>query len=398
MTGLRFAIIADDLTGAADSGVQLVRSGYRAAVFFRGAPVDEAGLDAVALDTDSRSLSPEAARNRVYEAGTVVRSAELAYKKVDSTLRGNLREEIEAAMRATGRERVVVSPAFPAGGRTTVGGNQLLHGQPVHHTELAADPRTPVLEAHIPALLSGLGAIETLSVEELEPHRVRRALEDSRYVVADATEDGHLRALARSVPDPSAVLWVGSAGLARALAELYPGDREPAALPTLARNVLVVVGSLSRVSREQAAALVEERGMPEIELRESAAGEPEVEAAIRAAGPALARGESVVVRSSAQSGRAGSEEVAEGLAGVVAGLEPGAFGALVLTGGDTAVAVARRFEAAGIELLGEVEAGVPVGRLRGPRPYPVVTKAGGFGGRGTLNDAVRTLTGDSEER
>ena len=50
---MKFAMIADDLTGAADSGVQLVRAGYRTAVVFRGEPLPE-GLDAAVVDTDSR--------------------------------------------------------------------------------------------------------------------------------------------------------------------------------------------------------------------------------------------------------------------------------------------------------------------------------------------------------
>jgi D-threonate/D-erythronate kinase len=78
--------------------------------------------------------------------------------------------------------------------------------------------------------------------------------------------------------------------------------------------------------------------------------------------------------------------------------EEGRFEGLVLTGGATAVGVARRLGAAGIRLGGEVEAGVPVGVLIGPRPYPVVTKAGGFGGPDTLVGAVEALARSGEER
>lgn len=402
MSGLRFAVMADDLTGAADSGVQLARSGYRTAVFFQGETVDGAGLDAVVVDTDSRSLPPAQARHRVLEAGDAIGAADIVYKKVDSTLRGNLRAEIEAAMRATGREKAVISPAFPGGGRTTVGGTQLLHGQPVHRAGLAADPRTPVKEAHLPTLLSDLGPLAELSVDVLrEPLVVRRALSGSRCAVADATEDEHLRALVQAVPQPSEVLWVGSAGLALALGGTYPGERPPGPVPEAARNALVVVGSLSPASREQLHALVEECGTLKVALHErtgSPDGEPDVRAALREVGPALERGESVALCSAPRAGALTPESVAEGLAEVVTGLEAGTFDALVLTGGDTAVAVARGFGATGIELLGEVEAGVPVGRLVGPRPYPVVTKAGGFGGRDTLSRALKTLVVDSEER
>src|SRR3712207_2217190 len=124
---MRAAIIADDLTGAADTGVQLARAGYRAAVAFRGAPVPPAeDLDAVALDTDSRAMPAGFAARRVLEATRAVRGAALVYKKLDSTLRGPLAAELAAALGASGRGRVVVAPAFPAAGRTTVDGVQLV--------------------------------------------------------------------------------------------------------------------------------------------------------------------------------------------------------------------------------------------------------------------------------
>jgi D-threonate/D-erythronate kinase len=72
------AIIADDLTGAADTGVQLVRAGYRTAVAFRDAPLPPAeDLDAVALDTDSRAMPAGFAAKRVLEAGRAVRGVGL---------------------------------------------------------------------------------------------------------------------------------------------------------------------------------------------------------------------------------------------------------------------------------------------------------------------------------
>jgi D-threonate/D-erythronate kinase len=54
--------------------------------------------------------------------------------------------------------------------------------------------------------------------------------------------------------------------------------------------------------------------------------------------------------------------------------------------------------AAGIRLEGEVEPGVPVGSLIGPRPYRVVTKAGAFGEPGTLVRAVERLLKSGKDR
>jgi uncharacterized protein YgbK (DUF1537 family) len=284
------AVIADDLTGAADCGVQFARAGYRTAIAFGGEPMPPSGeVNAVVVDTDSRLLSPELARERVLEAGGALKGVRISYKKLDSTLRGPVAAELSAALAASGRPRAVVAPAFPGAGRTTAGGVQLVHGVPIHETGLAEDPRTPVREGHIPSLLAreGLKDVYTLG---------GRAVEEA-LGAARAFLDG---------------------GVSVAL---YPADEEGDA-----------------------------------------------------------------------------ESIVRALAEVVAGLsEEGRFDALVLTGGDTAVRVARGLGASGIMLHEELETGVPVGTLIGPRPYRVVTKAGGFGEPETLLNALRFLTG-AEER
>src|SRR5829696_7072360 len=243
---MRVAIIADDLTGAADTGVQLARAGYRTAVAFQGAPVPPAeDLDAVALDTDSRAMPAGFAAKRVLETVRLVRGAPILYKKLDSTLRGPIAAELSAALGASGRYRVVVAPAFPAAGRTTVDGVQLVRGVPVHETEAKDDPGTPVREGHVPTLLAAaFPSVVSLSVEDLaDPAAVRRALARSVCIVADAARDEDLEALVRAVPDPHYVLWAGSAGLAVALGRVFPGPRagKTPPPPTPAHRVLVVV-------------------------------------------------------------------------------------------------------------------------------------------------------------
>lgn len=393
------AVIADDLTGAADAGVQLVRAGYRTAVSFRPAEVPEGGLDAVAFDTDSRTMPAGFAAKRVLEAARAARGARLVYKKLDSTLRGNVAAELAAAFGASGRERVVVAPAFPAAGRTTAGGVQLVHGVPVDETEMRNDPRTPVRESHVPTLLAdAFSSVGALSVEDLaDPERVRGTLEENECVVADAERDADLEAIVRAVAEPAGVLWAGSAGLALAIGGVYPGPKEAGGGRSgPARPVLVVVGSLSGVAREQLRRLSEEYGEVAVPVEGAGSGVPE--GAVAAARAALAGGTCAVVHSPEERG-ASRGPILGPLAEVAARLsEERLVGGLVLTGGATAVQVARRLGASGIRLDGEVETGVPVGTLIGPRPYPVVTKAGGFGGPDTLVEAVEALAHSGEER
>jgi D-threonate/D-erythronate kinase len=387
------AVIADDLTGAADAGVQLVRAGYRTAVVFHGEEVPTTDIDAVSFDTDSRTMPAGFAAKRVVEVARAVRGARIVYKKSDSTLRGNVAAELVALSGVAGRERTVVAPAFPAAGRTTLDGTQLVHGVPVDETEMRDDPQTPVREAHIPTLLAeAFSSIGTLGVEDVaDSGRVRQVLEENECVVADAERASDLKVLVRAVSDPARVLWAGSAGLAFALGSVYPGpgagDTDESGAPV--RPVLVVVGSLSGVAREQVRRLVQEYGDISVE---AGGGE-----AVAAARDALSGATCAVVHSPEKEDASG-EAVLGSLAEVVGRLsEENLFGGLILTGGATAVGVARRLGATGILLRGEVEAGVPAGTLIGPRPYPVVTKAGGFGGPDTLVGAVEALATGQEE-
>jgi len=152
----------------------------------------------------------------------------------------------------------------------------------------------------------------------------------------------------------------------------------------------VVVGSLSGVAREQVRRLVVEYG--EVDVPVGSKELDAVQEAVETAREALAGGACAVVRSPAQRS-ASSESVLGELAEVAALLsKEKLFEGMVLTGGATAVGVARRLGASGIRLEGEVEPGVPMGALIGPRPYPVVTKAGGFGGPDTLVGAVEALS------
>lgn len=383
------AVISDDLTGAADTGVQLARAGYRTAVAFERAPeAEDPDLDALVIDTDSRALPAGAAGERVAAAVAGVVDCPLLYKKLDSTLRGPVAAELGAALAASGRTRAILAPAFPASGRTTRAGTQLVHGEPVEHTVFAQDPGSPVRESHLPTLLAagGLGPVRVV-----DPDGVQQA-GDVPWIVVDAETDADLERVVRSVPDPASVLWAGSAGLALALGRAHPGPREAAAAAgPAARRVLVVVGSANTAAREQLARL---QAGPEpvelVELDPGALAAEELEAAATALGAALDCGRIALLAVAA--GRGDGERITHALAQVVGRLsDAGRVDGLVVTGGATAIAVARRLGARGLVIEAELEPGVPIGRLLGPAPHPVVTKAGGFGTPDALGAACRAL-------
>ena len=153
---LKLAVIADDLTGANDAGVQFAKEGLKVQVLLgeSGEEQEKELPDVIVLDTDSRAAIPDQAYERVRKAGGLIKrltsSRPAVFKKIDSTLRGNLGAEIDAVMDELGFEWAAVAPAFPVNGRITVGGWHLLHQVPIAESEIARDPKTPVVESVLP--------------------------------------------------------------------------------------------------------------------------------------------------------------------------------------------------------------------------------------------------------
>ena len=120
MTGLR--LLADDLTGALDTAAELVGVTGPVHAFWHGAIPSELPANA-AVDSGTRELDAAAAVAVVARLAPVLAGAELAYKKVDTLLRGPTLAEVAACARA-GWEHAVFAPAFPFQGRATRGGVQ----------------------------------------------------------------------------------------------------------------------------------------------------------------------------------------------------------------------------------------------------------------------------------
>jgi uncharacterized protein YgbK (DUF1537 family) len=353
-------VIADDLTGAADAAVAFAMPAYVSL----GA--DAPPLAVVAFDTDSRALPEAEAARRVHAAAlAALRPASRLYKKIDSTLRGNAGSEIAAAVRAAnevrGKAVAIVCPAYPRTGRTVRGGRVLVHGVPPDDLPSVGD----LLRA------AGLNALRWRPGEA--------APESANALVCDAEADDDLAAIARAgAALPHAVVWTGSAGLARHLTAAL-GLRAPAGppLPKPAQGpVLTLVGSRAPMARAQAAALAESGAVEAIPLSAEAPA---------AVARALAAGRDVLVRIPEElefePARAGA--LAQAL-GHLAQVNAARIGGLVATGGDSARAALTALGAKGLYLVRELEAGVPLGVADGERPIPVVTKSGAFGDRDTL--------------
>lgn len=374
MTELVVVIIADDLTGAMDAAAPFARRGARTSVIVAldhladvlAGVSDQGGLpEVLAINTESRHLPADQAARRVSEAfeRLLPFAPYLLFKKVDSTLRGNVVAECLAARRSSGR-RLLVCPAVPAQGRTLRDGQVYVHGEPLSASDYAGDARSAPPAEPLITLFEREGlALQTISAG---------AVPDESDAMVDAVCEDDLQILARRLLEwPQRWLVAGAAGLTEALSiACFSTPAESAPAHPSRENLLIVVGSRCEQARRQVACLCE--AVPDVSIIHA------MDDDMVRSDPARLR---LIVPEREPSARFTAEQVAQGMARCAGELLQTPKGAplLFLTGGDTAMAIMESLGVQQVELAGEWISGVAWGWLDGKRDRPVMTKAGGFG-------------------
>ncbi len=403
----QIAIIADDLTGAVDAGAPFARAGLLTllATLSSGLAAELLECDVLAISTESRHESEEKAAAKTRLAAMQIqqegrdKEVRWLYKKIDSTLRGHPHRELAAVMDTSGFEQALVAPAFPAQGRTTIGGRQLVQGTLVEHTPFGRE----VVSSDLLTLFKrGPGKRLCRLIELSTVQRGQDAVceelngPEPAVVIGDAETDADLVTLARAALACRVRLLCGSAGLARALADLLPASPR-APTPEFPRcspgSVLVVAGSRHprticqvKTAHRRGAALLRP------ELTAESLDDRTVERTVESAARHLARGQAVILTTiGLDDSPLGTQTVATTLSDVARELVADQqVGRLVLTGGDIAAAVCDALGVSGLWLRGEIEPGVVWAVLLGGLlpGLPVITKAGGFGADNALAEAI----------
>lgn len=391
MTDKRFLIIADDFTGANDTGVQIKKHGLAASVLLKTDDLSQT-QGSVVLDTESRVISAEDAYARVKEALQAALKEgeyEFLYKKVDSTLRGNIIAEVKAMVEVCQPELVVFAPAFPKAGRTTENGIQKVNGTPLLATEMVRDPRNPIAYDDIVKLLSE-GLNVTVTHHDLDAVRRDNLTLENGYHTFDAVYTSDMQMIAKSVNENhKRTLWIGSAGLAEGFfAEKYPN-----------RPVLAIMGSVSESSMTQME-YANKHHVPIIEIDMTAILDgADCKVWADEAIKMLQSGSDLILtaaRTKEDYQKVLDYAKQKNVSGVeVSALTKETIGKLVstilakvkvsglfMTGGDTAISIINHLGAQGSRIDSEVLTGFVLSRLQGGANdgLPVITKAGAFGG------------------
>jgi uncharacterized protein YgbK (DUF1537 family) len=231
-------IVADDLTGANDAAVQFAETGLETVTLLEPgelacpSPIAQ-GTRVVAVSTESRNTDPAGADEAVRSVLSQVFPAfpaQTIFKKIDSTLRGNIEAELIALCDVAGAgpsTPVILSPAFPSNGRTVSGGYVLVQGVPLSQTFAGRDTLAPVRSSRVDSVFTKwrdkVGNVCFSVLEQGEESiraEIKRLIAAGKpVIIGDALTDEDLVLVVRSALSLGRrLIWAGSAGLARALA------------------------------------------------------------------------------------------------------------------------------------------------------------------------------------
>jgi uncharacterized protein YgbK (DUF1537 family) len=349
MTSLR--LLADDLTGALDSAAEFVGL---------CGPFDVTWADSLpphlpsclAIDSGTRERTPAESVAIIERLAPLLGDASIAYKKVDSLLRGAWAAELGSSLRTGAWKACIVAPAFAYQGRRTWNGQ---------HYALGQDGRWFPVGANLLAQLADQGVNAQMG-------RFDAPLTEGVHVF-DAESDADLDrvvTIGRRAPFP--LLWSGSGGLAGALTR----GHSAVAPQTLRTPVLGLFGS----DQATTAAQLDACGPAVVTLRDQGADNAGIVrrklvhdgvALVKFAFvPGLSRGEA-------------AERIARELNALTAALDPP--GTLIVAGGETLKAVCLALGARALKVTGRIVPGLPRSILQGGRwaDVEVISKSGAFG-------------------
>ncbi len=418
---LLLLVLADDFTGALDTGVQFAACGISTRVVVSDA-VDMESCESTVLviDTETRHLPAAEAGDIVYRLTEKAMQAGVGcvYKKTDSALRGNIGAELSAVLKASGSRQLPFLPAFPQIGRTTEKGIHYIDGTVVTDSPFGKDPFEPVKHALVTELIAEQSDIPAFSCAVPTAADDIPGAEGILVFDAKTTEDLEKagRALFReTVPR----VLAGCAGFASKLPELLGLPTEKCAvLPKLDPRLLVLCGSVNPITLRQMDA-AEQAGFARLRLTPQQKLEPDYwdsasgEQALAEIEQLLEQHPLCIIETNDAEGNQLTAEYAgergidldgirQGIAGSVGHMLGKLFtspslGTLLLTGGDTLLQCMNSIGVQELEPICEVESGVVLARFsyRGCSRY-VITKSGGFGQENLLielADKIQTTGG-----
>ena len=368
---MKILLIADDLTGALDSGVALAKNGLKSVIELNGEKCD---ADVVIIDSSSRHINPEKAYEKIFNIVKENGSANLVYKKTDSVLRGNIGAELAAVMDAMDEKQLWFIPAYPRNGRTTIRGVQYVNGVDIANSSFGKDPFNPVK-------FSAVGEI----IKEQTDKNVINLSADfymcendvPAIFVVDAETDEDLKKISEKLFKKERVRCVAGCG---GFASYLPVCREENKIDDyldVSEGLIVVSGSVTPITRNQIL-YAQRNGVNTVVLNEKQKNGEFIEQVDFSSNTIVF---AAADSSSEYNANISPEKVSDVLADAACkALKMMPKAAICIFGGDTLRAVLKKLGIDKIYPICEIEKGVVVSQISTKNlSYRLISKSGGFG-------------------
>jgi len=254
---VRFLILADDFTGAMDTGVQFSKKGFRTWVTAERFPDFKylfSKYDVLSMDLETRHLTKEEAYAVVYRTALAAYKAGVRhfYKKTDSALRGNIGAELSALLDASKMDVLHFAPAFPQNGRITKNGLQYVNGTLLENSVFAKDPFEPIKFSSVSDIIFQQSKTPVIQISADGNWGSTDVSPTPKIVVYDASTDADLDKIGGRVfkEDETCVLS-GCAGFADALCRILPDQIKHPFCRSPEETVLLVAGSVNQITIDQ---------------------------------------------------------------------------------------------------------------------------------------------------
>ncbi|WP_195267626.1 four-carbon acid sugar kinase family protein [Eubacterium sp. 1001713B170207_170306_E7] len=386
---IRLVVLADDFTGALDTGIQFGKLGISTVVTQQtgGGRGIDSDCEVLVINTESRHLTGGQAGQKLYEVSRGLKRAGVSflYKKIDSTLRGNIGAELYGCMKGMQEEQVMLVPAYPENKRYTRGGQQYIGETPLSETTFARDPFNPVISSKISEIIHSQCAVPVYDVPASELERFA-PVQTGIYLFDAESQQDMERIAGRLKKLNSPGILSGCAGFASFLPGLLGMKAQTQNIPGIQRPLLLMCGSVCPVSADQ---LKKARatGIPVFKLSDylelSGKDNQGLDRLLRElagqAGHTVILSSSDIEKPCPFSPARGADRacVADRL-GYITRCVAEALGYkdIAVFGGDTLLAVLNHLGLTDLRPVDEIEPGVVLSETGG---YRVISKAGGLG-------------------
>ncbi|WP_373078657.1 four-carbon acid sugar kinase family protein [Fusobacterium varium] len=253
---IKLVIIADDLTGALDTGVQFSKKNMSVIVTtdlnFNFEEISKE-TDVIVIDTESRHIPADEAKERVKSTLSKFdkKETKFFYKKTDSTLRGNIGSEVEGFMEGLNIDEVSFIPAFPLGKRTVKDGILYVDNIKLADTQFAMDILNPVTDSFIPDIINKQSDIN-VKLKDINEEFSSLDDKEKHIYIFDSENMEDMENIGKVLYNKNKLNYtIGNAGFAKILTHYIKSDTKKEEIILEDDRILFVCGSVNITSLKQ---------------------------------------------------------------------------------------------------------------------------------------------------